>query len=448
MGTQTQPASPTAGQGQGGETGQGAAAPADTRPLAGAELITPTLPGGGRSYILPSFSVYEGADSNAFLVPGMRQFETATVPSGTVVLNQQSRNNQIGLSYGAGALIFDSNLSASASFQDFGIQDSYTGRRWSVFLTDRASYLPRPIGGFQGIGFAGAFSGFQGLGLGQAVAPLSPGITPQTTILSGTSGITTNTAIAQAQYSLTSKTSISAMGDLGYVHFSQNSLFSGTNALMVFSADHQMSPRDSISFSYSFMALRYSGGSVAVNNNIWQLGYSHRISERFSMTLLAGPDLTYSAISGVPGVLTRRTWSGRALLGYTQNRTNFTVSYAHYLAPGSGVFQGAETDLLNGSVSRELTRTWSATVSLGYSRNSALGSYSVNPNLANPGRVGYEYGSLRITRVLGRYMQAFAVYNLERQASGQAFVSGGAGRLIFEHVFGIGLEVHPRPIGL
>ena len=51
--------------------------PVDTRSLAGAEAITPTLPGSGRSYILPSFGVSQALDTNAQITPGASKTQTA-----------------------------------------------------------------------------------------------------------------------------------------------------------------------------------------------------------------------------------------------------------------------------------------------------------------------------------------------------------------------------------
>jgi hypothetical protein len=427
---------------------QPAAPPPDTRPLAGAELVAPTLPGSGRSYILPSFSVWEGADSNSQLTTGTEKFQAATVPVGSVTLNRQGRTNQFGLRYGAGALIYDTHFGNNASFQELGLQDTYTTRRWVIFIADQGSYLPQPITGFAGFGFAGAFTGAQSLGLSQGVGQLSPGFAPQQGAISGQSGVTTDTGIAQVQYRYTPRTSFTAVGALGYDHFSRQGLYSSNNRTLSLSVDHLLNATDSVSFSYSFAAFRFSGGSVALNTHLWRLGYAHRISERFTFSVLGGPQLTYSALQGVPGVLRNFTWEGEGIVGYRRSRGGIDVTYVHYLRPGSGIFQGAETDSVRGSGNYEISRNWTASLAVNYSRSTPLADYSINPNFNNPGRIGYETGSFRITHPVSRTVKWFALYELERQESAQPFLPNGSGRVLLRHVFGFGLEFHPRPIGL
>lgn len=418
-------------------------APVDTRSLAGAEAITPTLPGSERSYILPSFAIWQGADTNAQIVSGTSKVQIASIPTASLTLNHVSRRNLFSLDYHGGAMIYETDWNLTTVFQEFGFADKYTAARWNLLIADHLSYLPQASLGFGGIGSAGGFGG-QSLGLGTGIG-LSGAYTPGQSILTGQSGTTTNTAVAQAQYNLTPRSSFTAVGAFGIVHYTQGGLSSGNDTILTLAYDHQVTSYDTLSLSYSFAALRFNGGSEAINSHALRLGYGHRITNRFTATVLGGPQYTESAITGISGVQRHWGWIGQATLGYKVERGSLDVNYFHYVSLGSGVFNGAVTDTVNGNYNREISRTWNAAFGLGYSHNAPLGPYSVNPNFANPGTFDYEYGSFRLDHTFGRYTRGFFVYNLQRQESGAAFTPGATGRVIIRHIFGIGLELHPRP---
>ena len=418
-------------------------APADTRSLAGAEAITPTLPGGGRGYIIPSFSVWQGADTNAQIVPGASKVQMATIPTGSLALNDVGRRNLFDLNYTGGGMIYDTDPGLSTMFHEFGFSDKYTAARWNLMIADRFSYLPQASLGFGGFGFAGNLSP-ESMGLGSGVA-LNSFYTPQQSILTGQAGTTTNTVTAQAQYNLTPRTSFTGVAAYGIVHYTQNGLSSGNDTILTGSYDHQVTSFDTLTVSYSFAALRFNGGSVAINDSVLRLGYGHRITNRLTLTVLAGPEYTQTGITGISGVRSRWGWSGQATAAYRLERGNLGANYLHYVSLGSGVFSGAQTDVVDVSAGREISRTWNATISGGYSHNSALGSYSLNSNFGNAGNFDYEFGSFRLQKTFGRFAKGFFIYNLQREESSAAFLGIGNGRVIIRHIFGIGFEMHPRP---
>jgi hypothetical protein len=430
---------------QGESTGTPAETPApvDTRPLAGAEAIGPTLPGGGRSYVLPSFSIFQGVDTNAEITPGTSNLQAAAIPTASLDLNHAGRRNLFSLNYGGGVIIYETDSSLTSTFQALGFSDKYTAARWNLLIGDHFSYLPQASLGFGGIGYGGTF-GPESLGLGSGIG-LNAAYTPGQSILTGQSGTTTNTAVAQAQYNFTPRSSFTAVGAFGIVHYTQGGLSSGNDTILTLAYDHQVTSYDTLSVSYSFAALRFNGGSEKINDNLVRLGYGHRLTNRFTFTVLGGPEYTQTAITGISGVQSRLSWTGQATLGYKVERGSLNASYFHYVSLGSGVFNGAVTDNVSGNFNREISRTWNAGVGFGYSRNAPLGAYSINPNFANPGTFDYEYGSFRLDHNFGHFTRGFFTYNLQRQQSGAAYIPGANGRVIIRHIFGIGLELHPRP---
>lgn len=429
------------------ESQQGAT-PTDTRPLAGAEAITPTLPTAGRSYLIPSLSLWEAGDDNPRLVEGYSKVAFAAIPAGSLDFHLMGKHNNFDVDYGGGALLFESNFSDSAAFDNIQITDQYTARRWNFFISDRASYLPEGVLGFGGIGFAGIYNNSEALGIGTGGAQLNGFYTPEQSFLTGYAGTTSDTAITQFQYFVTPRTSVSVMGALGYQHYTQSGLFSGNDRFGVLSLDHQFTPTQSLSFSYSVMQLRFDGGSVAVNDDLWRLGYGYRVTNHFTLTLIAGPQLTFTAITGVPSSVRRLSWSGQGRLGYRAQRGEMSVSYLHYLTPGSGIFQGAETTLINASGNRELSRRWAGNIGVAWTRTGAASGLSTNPSFRGVGNVNYEYGNAKLTYNLSPSTRLFANYELQHQVAGVALVRGGSSRYLNTQVFGVGIAWHPRPFGL
>lgn len=462
-GTQAQPASAGGGQppantpqmpqSPANETGTGqeqapAAPSTDTRPLAGAQAITPSLPSAGRSFIIPSLSIWEGADTNAILNPGYSHLEVAAIPLASLDLHVLGRHNTFDLNYGGGGIAYQTAWNNSSLFDDFQISDEYAARRWNLFIADRGTYLPQASAGFGGIGFAGVFDNVQSLGLGSGASELNPAYVPEASILTGRFGLASETGMAQVQYFLTPRTSATAMGSFGYQYYTQSGLLSGSDRYGVLSLDHQVTPTETVSFAYSITEFRYSGGSVAVSDNLWRIGYGHRIANHLTLSLLAGPELTYSAVRGVFGVKQRLSWAGQGELGYRVQRGSVSLFYLHYLTPGSGVFQGAQTSVARVTVTRELSRTWTSDLSVGWTTNTALTTYSLNPFFLNVGGFDTEFGTLRVSHNIGRSLRAFGVYGLEREQSGSPFLAGSTNTLLVRHIFGVGLEWHPRPFGL
>ena len=429
-----------AAQGESTGTPAEAPAPVDTRSLAGAEDITPTLPGGGRSYILSSFAVSQGIDTNAQIVAGASKADAAIVPLATLALNHVGRRNLFSLDYGGGAILYETNWDLSSVFQQFGIADKYTTARWNFLIADHISHLPQASLGFGGFGFAGGF----GPGLGSGIG-LNSLYTPHQSILTGRAGTTNNIAVAEAQYNFTPRSAFTALAGYGLELYSQAGLSSGHYAFVTLAYDHHVTRFDTLTVAYSFAALRFNGGLDKINDYLLRLGYGHRVTDRLTLTLLGGPEYSESLVTGVSGVHGR--WGGnvQVTLHYKVERGSLSADYRHYISLGSGVFRGAVTDNVNGNFDREISRTWNAGVGVGYSHNAPLGPYSINPNFANPGTVAYEYGRFRLSHNFGHFVRGFFDYNLQHQQSGAAYVPGASSRVIIRNVFRIGLELHPRP---
>jgi len=442
------PVNPIGSEEQPSTTEQPAAPPSDTRPVAGALDLTPTLPGSGRSYLIPSLSDWTGADSDAQVVPGRTQYLVATIPLGSLDLSYSGRRNQFNLDYGGGGVIYPTASSQSAAFDQLTFSDYYDARRWNLLIMNRAAYLPQASLGFGGFGYAGAFNTAESLGLGSGIGQMNQTFVPGQSLLLGRTSTTNDNAVLEVQYFLTPKTSVSGVASYGIQHYDLSSLSSGNSRVFVGSIDHELTGKDTVTLAYDLIEYRYNGGSVAINDNVFQLGFAHRVTSRISATVLGGPAVIYTAISGLSGTQTQWTWQLRALAAYRFDRGSMSITYLHYATPGSGLFQGAQTQNADVAFERELSRTWRGTLSFAYTRNTELSSYSLSSTVPNPRPINDEVATLRLDRTVGHYLRFFGIYSVIRQRAATAIVPGYSGNEIFRQIFGIGFELHPRPRGL
>jgi hypothetical protein len=120
------------------------------------------------------------------------------------------------------------------------------------------------------------------------------------------------------------------------------------------------------------------------------------------------------------------------------------LSYSRYSTAGSGLFYGAETDRLDLSFDRRLTRSWSGSINPGYSHNTRL---SQGTATGTKGSYDALYLGAGIRRSLGRYADINLNYSLQQQRVGSG-VNQANGTSLVRHVFSLGLNFHPRQIPL
>lgn len=132
-------------------------------------------------------------------------------------------------------------------------------------------------------------------------------------------------------------------------------------------------------------------------------------------------------------------------LSYRQGRNTFSIYGGRYSTGGSGVLAGAETTMLSGSWTRNLTRRWSSSIYGGYSRNGQVGV------AANAIERHYDYwiGNVMLTRILTRYLRLYISYQYERQTDNATSCTTAVCALNGGHqFFGVGITFTPRPLGL
>jgi hypothetical protein len=158
---------------------------------------------------------------------------------------------------------------------------------------------------------------------------------------------------------------------------------------------------------------------------------------------------------------TRIGVAAQARLRYRFPRTSLDLNYRRFESNGSGLFAGAETDIVQLAAYRPLSRIWTVGVDLGYSRNSRLQPLTqlqldtcggtgqplcpgTSANIYNSGFAG-----LAAHRPFGHSFNAFASYQFNYLGFDTSYCSvlePSCSHIGHRQVISIGLDWIPRPM--
>ncbi len=440
-------ASPAQAAGSPGSASSGQQTQPDTHPLTGAYLYTLGAALEGRSYLEPTFGVSEAAESNpAYRTNSQQTFAATTIPEAQISLVHISRTNEFEAGYVGGAFIYDSGAAPDATFDELILTDVMQFRRWQISLSDLFSYLPEAGFGFGGVGaFGGLGTGLpSGSGIGGGL--VNPMYTQNQSILTSQFGAYNNTTIGEAAYSLTARTSVSVGGSYGTLQSGNKSagFITGNQAMGFAGVQHRLTARDSLGVMYNYGTFHYVGLAESFQTQMASLDYGRKITGRLALQLYGGPELLSYRITPANS-FTRIGASGTGALTYLRDRNTLGLFVSHYSTGGSGVFAGADTTMVSGSLDRQLTRRWTGMFYGGYARNSEIAA----PGASSTGVYDSWFANASASRHIGRYVSFYLGYEYERQVSNSgpctsAFCAGS----IASQIIGAGFTFHPRPIGL
>lgn len=411
----------------------------DTNPLAGAFLYTLGSIPERHNFLQTAFSIGEMGVTNAdYVSNGAQSFTTATVPEASLDLVSRSQRNSFSAGYLGGGYIYNSNLGSSSSFHSADVSDEILFRRLTLSFSDSFSYLPESAFGF------GSFGGLGGVGsFGGGMAGINPTYMPNQSILTSLVGTFSNTALVQAEYALSARTSFTAVGNYGILHSLHRvtGFFSGNMAGGSAGIQHALTPRDDIGVSYQYNTFRYTALNNMFSSNSVDFDYGRKITGELALQLSGGPELIRNRIQGI--IHSQVVGAGFGNLDYSRGRNRFDLSGGRFASSGSGIFQGADTEELSGSWSRQIARRISSSVNGGVSHNTALiGAITAF-------HYTYGYGGVVLNWALSRYVALYVNYQYERQIAnvGACSTQVCAGRLA-RQIVGVGLTFKPRPFGL
>ena len=410
----------------------------DSRPLSGVQDLS-VIPAERRSYWSPYLGVLATGDSNSLgaTKSGWVSYESVI---GGVNLERASRGSELALQYiGGGTFSTGSGIGTSV-VQDLGVTETIHGRRNSLTLVDLVGYFPETSFGFGGtVGLPGLTSTTGGI---------NPVFLPGESILTAQGQRLSNASIAQFDMKITARSSFTVVGGYSFLHFLDNNLldYSDINARAGY--NYEMTRHDTIALYYDFAQLRYSAISSTIENHTLHVSYAHRVTGRLAFQAAAGPEISFFPDSVLPGgsptnSTTRVSWSMNTGLTYQeQERTSLGIRYSHGVTGGSGIFFGAESDRVSGTIDHRM-QGMDVRLTGGYSRNRGLNV----PGVTSSGQVyNYWFGGANLDKPLLREWSLRLSYELQYQYSNLAFCITPQCRTSFtRNVISLGVYWKGRP---
>jgi hypothetical protein len=448
-------------QGAPATTSGQAATPAeqpDNNPLSGAFMYTLGSVAEMRSYLQPALSLGEEAFTNPGYIPGAQHnFESITVPLGSLALHLYGKRNDFGVNYEGGGFIYNSDPALDSQFHEISLVDSFTFKRATVSVGDIFSYTPEAGFGLGSIGVLGGFSSgvYNGIGLSSGMGTINPMFAPNESILTTGYGAYSNTSLVEAAFSLSKRTSITAMGTYGTLQFGGGSNFiNGNNADGMLGLNYTLDARNTIGFAYIYSTFHYVGLPTSFNSQMADFTYGRKITARLALQVYGGPDfVTYTA--GAGKTATSTYVSGTADLTYAWKRSTVGLYVGRYSSGGSGVIPGAQTTTIAGNWQRQLNRTVMANFYGGYSLNSGFPFYPgvSTPVLSSSSRktpnYNFWYGNLTLTHPLTRHLSLYIGYEYQRSSSPTCTSTACTlAPSLTNQIAGVGITYTPRPLAL
>jgi hypothetical protein len=422
----------------GGTTGEDNSTPPqyerDTRPLAGIENVSVGIPGERRSYLSPYLDVLASGASNSL---GTNR---GWIGYGSVIggmnLERVSRASDLSLLYTGGGSFSDSSGAGTSIVQDLRITESLRWRRNTLTLVDLFGYFPETSFGYGGVigspGLTSVTGGIQSVFL------------PGESILTADGQRVTNASVAQLNIGLSARSSFTLVGGYSFLRFLDNDLLDYTSINARVGYNYRMTRRDTIAVYYDFDQLRYSASTGTIENHAAQVTYGREVTGKLAFQAAAGPEISFYPNSLVAGgastnSTSRVSWSMNAGLTYQeQERTSLALQYSHGVTGGSGVFFGAQSDRVTGTLNHTLPSV-DVRLTGGYSHDKGLNAQAVTP--PSDQVYNYWFGGVNLDRSLFRDWKLRVSYELQYQESNQAFcISAPCGTTFIRNLVTLGVR--------
>jgi hypothetical protein len=416
----------------------------DTRSLTGVEdLSLGTIPLTHSNW-QPRASLLANVDSNPNYSTASSDWSTWTTLTAGVDIHRVSGYSDLLLSYTGGGMFSNGGTAENGVIQQLGLKAKFSFRRSTFSVFEQLSYLPENSFGFSGT--AGAtLPGSGGINLG-------PGFTPGQSLLTPRGQNLSSSTAVEYDYRLTAKTSLTVLGSYALLHYYEDGLADYGDASFQAGYNYQLTRKDTIAVSYLFNAIRYSNENQSINANTIQGSYGRRVTGHLAFQIAAGPQFVSSTspiTSSAPtsGPTTTSTSSLYLAINssflYQLRRALITASYNRGVTGGSGLLAGAETDIVTGSVSEQVTRTFNLAWNVGYSRNSgfAVGTIATGQTF------NYWFTGATVTHPVGRSLDFFLNYQLQYQTNNaNGCVGSGCSPNVIRNQIAFGLNLHKQPI--
>ena len=420
----------------------------DTRALAGAQNLSLGNLANDHSYWQPHIDISGSVDSNPQEGPNSSGWGTWASFSGGVDVHRVSDNSDLTLSYLGGGMIASGANASNGVVQQLGVVQKFALRRWTLTFADQMSYLPGSAFGFGGLGDAG-LPGGGSAGLGTTFG------LPGQTALTGIGQNIANAFSTEADVNLTPRTSLTFVGGYDLLDYTDNDLLDLTEASFRGGYNYLLTRKDTVAAFYTYTAIRYGNFNQSIDEHTIQGSYARRVTGRLAFQIAAGPQIAEFRIpipsgsgssgSGTPtNSSTQLYWSLDMNLQYQLRRTGLDFSYDHGVGGGSGVLGGAVADIVSGSATRQMSRTFSSGLTAGYSRNRGLAIGTTTPTSQT---YDYWFAGASFSHPIGRTFGLTLSYQMQYQTSNSSFCIGPTcGTSVIRHLISFGVGWHEKPL--
>jgi len=406
----------------------------DKRPLSGLQNPTIGTQEMHHSYWVPGIQYSNTVRSNSLDAAKSSSWNTTNFVSTDVSLLQTWSNSTLSANYSGGGYFSTAGGQGNGQYQQLTASYEIDRQRWQVLFMEEFSYLPESSFGFGGSS-ALATPGIAG-SLSVPVPGLQTAYLPGQTIFTAIGPRYSNSSAVQLSYRVSARGSWTLGAVYGLLRFVNRGNVNSDNEMLNAGYDYAVSSKDTIGLMYQFRAYRYPGNPQALGDHGVQLEYGRKVTGRMALKLTGGPEITTLRIP-IGSMTERISGSGSASLTYAFGRSdNVNLHYMHGVSGGSGVFDGASSDQVGVTLSKQLTRVWNSNTTFGYARNRQILSGSGSPTydtwLAGAG----------LSRSLGR--MAYLSLGYQAQIQSTSAVALGA-NYTTQQVF-LSFQWHTRPL--
>jgi hypothetical protein len=402
------------------------------------------------SYWQPHVDIFSTVDSNPQVEPGQSTWGTWISATGGVDLHRVSGNSVLTLSYVGGGMLSTDSGANNGVVQGLNFSDRYLFRRWAILFLEQLNYSPGSSFGLNGLD-GSTYTGGGSSGTGSVFNPGQP-------LLTGQGQILQNSFNTEVDTFLTARTSLTFVGGYSLGHYFQSDLFDYGNVNFRAGYNYQMDRKNTIGLSYTFSEYNYSNSAQSITSHTAQVSYGRRVTGRLAFQVAAGPQVSFShepitgtvssggGAAGGPGETsaTLVNWSLSANLRYQWQRTGLALTYNHGVQGGYGLLSGSLTDNVSGSVTRQVSRTFSSGITGGYSRSQGQVIGAAMPSNQS---FDYWYGGANLSHPIGRTLALTLAYQVQYQTSNAAFCFGPTcGTSLVRNLISFGVGWHERPL--
>lgn len=396
-------------------------------PLSGAQEVTL---GSTESpnFLFPSLRVFQMLETNP-AGPGTPA-ASATAVYGGVILQRDRRRSQTRLRFGGGETFYPSQSRLNSNYENLSVEQTIAWRRWEFLFASELFHSPRTnFGDLEH--YTRPAQLIDETGISQLVIPDQSIFTQQLARLSVSS-------LGEARYRLGSQTSFTASVGFSELRFLVGGLANVNQFTFLTGINHALNARDTVTLAYGHNVFDLHGITHSIDVDFVEAVYGHQLTGKLLFDMSLGPEVLHDAFGSGRHLFV----GGHSSLEYKAAKGDLMLTFLRSITAGSGVLLGAQTNTIELSVSRTLSRNWAGSASLGYARNANLENASGEKSEPLLGG----YAGLMIARRLSSGASLFFSYNLQRQnLGGPCLIAGCSPGLRRDQIMG-GIDLDLRPI--